>query len=442
MNDRIEIASTDATGGTVHVLHISHRAGDNITLHATAKLAEQAKVDFAHTYWHEVAGRDGRPDTPPKEHAELVRLYFTDHPDGDCATIHETGVEGERGGAGTHPYTVADGFKGLGGQLKGRSLMIEGITTEAMWRDLERALGLPRYRLGRFKEWAAGDPKLLTAKYDLDAAARWAQSNGLPYEDERLLRYDPAAKSDEAAEPGRPVVTIRRANEDASQDTSVEFRLDEFDTVSLEFNGVPYVLVTPQGVGWWPDPEENWQRLHTGGLPISRTVWLEGLNTPAAWQDLEKHLGLGEGRLGAFVDWTGSRRFEEDRVDVDGVMDWAWRNGLDHEDHRVIRYEPNAWAAQQLHGLAQELGVGESDLDELVHELHSETASQAYNDGQGPADEEQAHEDLHRAAEVAASEVNNNGLAAQVRCLVDQLGATDAEARLRAVAAEVSKPVS
>lgn len=78
------------------------------------------------------------------------------------------------------------------GEIVERSVRIEGLFTLAMWQDLERALGLPPRRLGRFKEWAAGLPKYLSDEYDLDAAIRWARREGLTYVEERHTRYAPA----------------------------------------------------------------------------------------------------------------------------------------------------------------------------------------------------------------------------------------------------------
>jgi hypothetical protein len=217
--------------------------------------------------------------------------------------------------------------------------------------------------------------------------------------------------------------------------TRTEFRVAGDGGVILTYNDTPYILATSGGIGWWPDPDETWERLHSGGTPIRRIVRVEGLNSEAQWRDLEMSLGMPLGRLGEFVKGGGSQSFASDHVDVDGVMEWAWRRGP-HEDQRVIRYEPVAWVTQRLTGLAESFGVSEVDLDELVHELHSETASQAYNDGDGPADEEQAHDELHSAAEDAASDINNSGLEAQVRFLVEQLGESDAEAHIRALAEE------
>jgi len=59
------------------------------------------------------------------------------------------------------------------------------IHTEELWRDLETALGEPRYSLGRWKEWNALGPKHLNQTYDLDKAVAWARKNGIPYTEER-----------------------------------------------------------------------------------------------------------------------------------------------------------------------------------------------------------------------------------------------------------------
>ena len=85
--------------------------------------------------------------------------------------------------------------------LVDRSVAIEGISTQQQWRDLETALGLPPGDLGRFKPWAADQPKNLSGKlpggrvYDLDAAVTWARQHSLAYEDEQRVRADarPAA---------------------------------------------------------------------------------------------------------------------------------------------------------------------------------------------------------------------------------------------------------
>jgi len=80
------------------------------------------------------------------------------------------------------------------GEVIERTVMLHGVQTEEQWRDLEQALGLERYGLGRWKQWAAGEPKLLSDSkspwaYDLDAAIAWARNRGLVYEVETNVRY-------------------------------------------------------------------------------------------------------------------------------------------------------------------------------------------------------------------------------------------------------------
>jgi len=87
------------------------------------------------------------------------------------------------------------------GTQTARTITITGITTEAMWRDLEAHLGLPRYGLGRWKEWAADRPTILGASYDLNAAADWAIRNNLPYDDERSTHYEPTTSPAAASPP-------------------------------------------------------------------------------------------------------------------------------------------------------------------------------------------------------------------------------------------------
>lgn len=103
--------------------------------------------------------------------------------------------------------------------------------------------------------------------------------------------------------------------------------------------------------------------------------------------------------------------------------------------------EPSGAVAERLASVACRLGVTGEDLDELVHQLHSKTASQAYNDGEGPADDDEAYKQLHHAAEVAASEVNNGGLASQVRWLVEQLGEEETRDAVVA-AADAARPAA
>lgn len=115
-------------------------------------------------------------------------------------------------GAGWWPRPDAWESLDQGGRLVARTVSIEGITKESAWRDLGRALGLGPYGLGRWKEWAAGQRKVLSSRYDLDAAVAWARRNCLAHEDERTARYevpstgisDGSADAACRSEPGSP----------------------------------------------------------------------------------------------------------------------------------------------------------------------------------------------------------------------------------------------
>lgn len=80
----------------------------------------------------------------------------------------------------------------------------------------------------------------------------------------------------------------------------------------------------------------------------------------------------------------------------------------------------------ELVALADTLGLSEIDLDETVHDLCSQTASQAVNDGAG-------YEDAHDSASVEASAINNGGLEAQIAFLVSSSGAEWARAHLHSL---------
>lgn len=77
--------------------------------------------------------------------------------------------------------------------------------------------------------------------------------------------------------------------------------------------------------------------------------------------------------------------------------------------------------------LADTLGLSEIDLDETVHDLCSQAASAAVNEG---ADYEQTHDD----ASADASAINNGGLEDQVAFLIASGGAEWARSRLHELA--------
>jgi hypothetical protein len=180
---------------------------------------DQLRKTFIRTYWELCDG--GTPlDETAVEHAlravlaakpaeELPRRNITIiGSDGEKQHVTLTGdatitveVDGvptvgfDSGGVGWWPND--DEWEPLrpGGEVTDRSVSIYGITTEAMWLDLERTLGLTRHRMGRFKPWAVDKPKVLCDSYgygvNLDLAVRWAIAHGLDYEDQRARRHSP-----------------------------------------------------------------------------------------------------------------------------------------------------------------------------------------------------------------------------------------------------------
>src|SRR5262249_14950290 len=77
-------ARPGAAPGT-YVLTISHRHGDDTTLHPSGDAARAALAGFARQWWHEITGPDGGgratggepiPEVPPAEDDEAIRIYF------------------------------------------------------------------------------------------------------------------------------------------------------------------------------------------------------------------------------------------------------------------------------------------------------------------------------------------------------------------------------
>lgn len=67
------------------------------------------------------------------------------------------------------------------GRVTEREVVVFG-PTERQFRDLEAALGLPEFGLGRYKPWAAPHGVHLDGdQYDADAAVGFAEANGLTY---------------------------------------------------------------------------------------------------------------------------------------------------------------------------------------------------------------------------------------------------------------------
>lgn len=82
----------------------------------------------------------------------------------------------------------------------------------------------------------------------------------------------------------------------------------------------------------------------------------------------------------------------------------------------------------ELLALADALGLTDVDLDESVHQLRSEAASQAVNDG---AD----YDETHDSASLDASAINNGGIESQIGFLLSSCGAEWVRAHLHQLAA-------
>jgi hypothetical protein len=72
------------------VLTITHRQGDDISVHAGQAEAMRELAAFARRWWHELSDCDGcdaapgepaAPDEPPRDDAEAIRIYFAWQPD-------------------------------------------------------------------------------------------------------------------------------------------------------------------------------------------------------------------------------------------------------------------------------------------------------------------------------------------------------------------------
>lgn len=83
--------ATPSTEPDTYVLTISHRHGDDTTLHPNKKAAHAALAEFARQWWHEITDYDGRADPgvtgpPPEDDDEAIQIYF-EHQDGESYTI-------------------------------------------------------------------------------------------------------------------------------------------------------------------------------------------------------------------------------------------------------------------------------------------------------------------------------------------------------------------
>ena len=89
------------------------------------------------------------------------------------------------------------------GRLTDREVCIYGLT-EAQYRELEAAMGLPRHALGRYKQWSAPDGVYLSSRYNLDAAIGYARHTGLRYSETRKVYHNPAARPPAPSADGEP----------------------------------------------------------------------------------------------------------------------------------------------------------------------------------------------------------------------------------------------
>ncbi|MEU6462198.1 hypothetical protein [Streptomyces sp. NPDC046976] len=82
---------------------------------------------------------------------------------------------------------------------------------------------------------------------------------------------------------------------------------------------------------------------------------------------------------------------------------------------------------EEAEALVAEFGIGEGDLDEAVYEAANEDGADEYNGGAHPElSDDDAYEEVHGAADVRASSVNNQGATAQVQFLAECCGNAEA----------------
>lgn len=93
--------------------------------------------------------------------------------------------------------------------------------------------------------------------------------------------------------------------------------------------------------------------------------------------------------------------------------------------------------------LTRELGLTETDVDELVYEMVHRGASSAYNNGAHPElGDLDAFDAVHDDADEQASAINNRGLEAQVAALVKAFGEQAVERLLRGEAWGHTHPIN
>ncbi|MEV0734191.1 hypothetical protein [Polymorphospora sp. NPDC050346] len=126
-----------------------------------------------------------------------------------------------------------------------------------------------------------------------------------------------------------------------------EYRLHGDATITIDVDDIPTVGFDSTGAGWWPDPDNTWQRLHPAGTETDRSVAIDGITTEAMWRDLERALGLPLHGLGPWKQWAADRTKllhntagSSTTYDLDAAIEWATTNGLPYEDERTIRHDP------------------------------------------------------------------------------------------------------
>ncbi|MFD0205862.1 MULTISPECIES: hypothetical protein [Saccharothrix] len=102
-------------------------------------------------------------------------------------------------------------------------------------------------------------------------------------------------------------------------------------------------------------------------------------------------------------------------------------------DNHVHTGRSDDQALDRLARLAEELGLAETDLDELVDEVtHSRASAQVNNhDVEPDPDFDEAFDRLHDEADRTASAINNQGLSGQLAALLDAHGESTLTTLLR-----------
>ncbi|MFI8091526.1 hypothetical protein ACIF9R_24935 [Streptomyces sp. NPDC086080] len=99
---------------------------------------------------------------------------------------------------------------------------------------------------------------------------------------------------------------------------------------------------------------------------------------------------------------------------------------------------PPVISEEDAEALVAEFGIGEGDLDEAVYDAANEDGADEYNGGAHPElSDDDAYEEVHGAADVRASSVNNQGAAAQVQFLAEFCGTVEG---LRSLLGDLMSP--